>query len=375
MSALRLKPLESLRGLMALWVLVGHILAGAGIWSHHWPMPFRLIGQGQYPVDVFIILSGFVIFNLLSAKSENYWQFLERRAWRLLPVWFFCLFFSIPLRSLSEQALRLTPFDDGNNLQRLAVFISAREHFVFHLISHLTLTHGLFDAILPYSAGTFIAPGWSLSVEWQFYVFAPVLFILFSKKNRKWLFIFIALMIAGVQFTPGWNFSLLTAKLPYFFVGMVSFFVWKGFNDPNIQMENNLPKVLGAWESLFWPMGMGLIILLTWDPALIIWAGIFLAMIGKNFNSSRMEQYFLEKLSSPSLLWLGKISYPLYLIHLPLIYITLYFLVKTHLNKVGYLAVMILVIPLVSILFAALLNRWIEQPAMAFGSRWMKRKN
>ena len=192
MPKMRLQPLESLRGLMALWVMVGHIFAAAGIWSHHWILPFRLIGQAHYAVDVFIILSGFVIFNLLSTKTESYWKFLERRAWRLLPVWFFCLFFSIPLLSLSEQALRLTPFDDGNNLQRLAIFISARDHFVFHLVSHLTLTHGLFDAFIPYSCGTFIGAGWSISLEWQFYLIAPWLFYWFSIKNRKWLFIFIA---------------------------------------------------------------------------------------------------------------------------------------------------------------------------------------
>ncbi len=373
MSLLRLKPLESLRGLMALWVMVAHTLAAAGIWSHHWPMLFQWISQGKYPVDVFIILSGFVIFNLLSVKSETYWQFLERRAWRLFPVWFFCLFFSIPLLSLSEQALRLTPFDDGNNLQRLAIFISAREHFVFHLFSHLTLTHGLFDAFIPYSGETFIGAGWSLSLEWQFYILAPFLFILFTKKNRKLLFIFIALMIAGVQLTPGWNFSLITAKLPYFFVGMVSFFLWKGFTDPKNQFRNKFLEILGSWEPLLWPMGIGIITLLTWNPAIIIWAGILLAIVGENSKSGRIEQYFLQKLSSPLLLWLGKISYPLYLIHLPLIYITLSFLVKTHWNKVGYFTALALIIPVSSILFAALLNRWIEQPAMAFGSRWMKK--
>jgi len=44
-----------------------------------------------------------------------------------------------------------------------------------HLLAHLTLLHGaLPHNILPASEYMFLAPAWSLSLEWQFYLIAPI---------------------------------------------------------------------------------------------------------------------------------------------------------------------------------------------------------
>ena len=48
----KIKALEGLRGVMAWWVVIGHVSLTAG-----WQLP--LIDRNTLPVDVFILLSGF----------------------------------------------------------------------------------------------------------------------------------------------------------------------------------------------------------------------------------------------------------------------------------------------------------------------------
>ena len=69
-SKKRINELESLRGVLALWVVVGHILPSAGILDTAMG-PFKFLAKGELAVDVFIIMSGFFIFYLLDTAQEN----------------------------------------------------------------------------------------------------------------------------------------------------------------------------------------------------------------------------------------------------------------------------------------------------------------
>ena len=89
----RLAPIEGLRAYLALWVVVTHVMffssaafqglnpAGAlrGL--------VRLLESGPLAVQVFMIISGFVITVLLDKRRENYAQFIVRRFFRLYPVY------------------------------------------------------------------------------------------------------------------------------------------------------------------------------------------------------------------------------------------------------------------------------------------------
>ena len=66
----RVHLFESLRGLLAVWVIVHHAVLTSGLDSDRWPFPLSLFGQGGYAVDVFIILSGFVIFFCWTMKRK-----------------------------------------------------------------------------------------------------------------------------------------------------------------------------------------------------------------------------------------------------------------------------------------------------------------
>src|SRR3954471_23741358 len=87
----RVTELEGLRGLLAWWVVAGHLLVVAGIPGAALPLPFRILLRGDIPVDVFIILSGFVIFMLLDKGRDTFPSFITRRFFRLFPTYLCCL--------------------------------------------------------------------------------------------------------------------------------------------------------------------------------------------------------------------------------------------------------------------------------------------
>src|SRR5580698_7425705 len=78
----RVHEFEALRGFLALWVVIGHCFRDTGY------MPkdlghFGLLADPGFAVDVFIALSGFVIFDLVETKHEGYGPFITRRFFRI----------------------------------------------------------------------------------------------------------------------------------------------------------------------------------------------------------------------------------------------------------------------------------------------------
>jgi len=80
---------EGLRGVLAIWVLISHLMWGSGFTPDEvkglWIVPF----SGGVPVSIFIILSGFVIFLLLDSKQTTFFEYIVRRLFRLYPVFLF----------------------------------------------------------------------------------------------------------------------------------------------------------------------------------------------------------------------------------------------------------------------------------------------
>jgi len=120
---------------------------------------------GVYAVDGFIILSGFVIAQLLLTKNEPYGLYIFRRFMRLFPAFIVCL----------AIALLVRPFTFGTAPSELLREASEYRYFWWHLGAHASLIHGLVPiAWLPQSQLAFLPPGWSISLEFQLYLLAPL---------------------------------------------------------------------------------------------------------------------------------------------------------------------------------------------------------
>ena len=155
----RNQTLDVSRGFLSWIVVVVHVVWLAG---YHGIIQGR---AGVYAVDGFIILSGFVITQLLVTKNEPYGIFIFRRFMRLFRPFIVCL----------AIALLVRPFTFGTAPSELIREASENRYFWWHLGAHASLIHGLVPtAWLPQSQLAFLPPGWSISLEFQLYLVAPL---------------------------------------------------------------------------------------------------------------------------------------------------------------------------------------------------------
>src|SRR5437899_3944730 len=82
----RLKLIEGMRAYLAFWVVLCHVLWFSGYTQQLLSGPKRLLVEGRCAVDVFIIISGFVIFFLLDHQQDTWRPFILRRFFRLFPL-------------------------------------------------------------------------------------------------------------------------------------------------------------------------------------------------------------------------------------------------------------------------------------------------
>ena len=168
-QVIRIACFNPLRALLAWTIVLFHILFIAG---------YAVGKSGQYVVDAFIVLSGFVITLLLGQGKENYSLFIARRFLRLFPVYLVCLGAALVVR------FSLPSFGSAQIFG--GVSRSEETFFWPHLLSHLAMLQGAVpELLLPHSSIAFLPPAWSISLEWQFYLVAPLVAWLIA-RHRPW---------------------------------------------------------------------------------------------------------------------------------------------------------------------------------------------
>ena len=185
-----------------------------------------MIRLGHLAVMVFIIIiSGFVITNLVINSNEPCSIYLRRRALRLFPTSLICLAFGILMTYLSYDALfQLWGRESvqGLDLQLQQLSLSG-SNLIWHILAHIFLLQGLIpDNILYYSQMMFLDPAWSLSLEWQFYIVAPI-FIAALRSGRVIVSITVVfLLLLGYYFGNKHVFGHF--GLPSFLPGIAIYF-------------------------------------------------------------------------------------------------------------------------------------------------------
>ena len=185
-----IRSFEGGRGLAALLVALFHLRIGAAYIS-----PIR---NGYLFVDLFFVLSGFLIFTAYSGKLENSHAvrpFLIRRFGRLFPLLVFATLAYVGLQNLIVFAKSQAIAHGYASLFKAPGLLIYQIPTAAEIISTLTLTHslGLFDSlILNYVS-------WSISTEFYAYVlFAALCFLL---KGRARIIAFAIISLAGFLVT------------------------------------------------------------------------------------------------------------------------------------------------------------------------------
>lgn len=347
---------DSLRGLMAFWVVLAHTFMSYNIYL---PRGLSKVFNVAFAVEVFIILSGFVIFFLLDKQKEPYFKFIIRRFCRIFPVYWVLLIISVV--TIEYQLVLWQSFDgEGSYWKgRLETAHDSVAYFTGHLLAHIPLLQGLFPhSVLPNSDFAFIEPAWSLSLEWQFYLVAPAIFIAIGNvKNSKAAGITllgISILISHLYGKGGVGF--LPKEMHFFILGIISFYIWKHYYSEDNKILITI--ILAAVASS----------IVVRSVPLLIWFIFMYLAATTNANAIIIKRILVSK----PMMFLASISYPMYLIHTLAIYLPLHlnFQFSIGLSNSEVIASTIAL----SIIFSYLLHVFVEKPGMVLGKKITHKK-
>lgn len=324
----RLDHLDGLRGVLAWWVVAGHLAYTVG-WSN------SLLLSNALAVDVFIILSGFVIYRLIDLKREPFGPYIVRRACRLFPVYLPVLIVSALMLPLVADAGTVSAVVTERTLVRSFWAEQALANLAPHFAAHLALAQGLVpNDWLPGSAITIVGQAWSVSMEWQFYLIAPL--VVMIVERGKFLLL-AAGCIALMMLAPSIGEGFIGEKVHLFGIGIATYLFLRDRSSTALLAAANLAILAVAFDG-----GSQLIPLAIWFGSLL--------------------PFTRHALTAPGLVWLGDRSYSVYLVHMIPIYLA------AHLAPAAYFTPAVAVAALLgTALIAELTFKFIERPGMALG--------
>lgn len=299
----RILAMEGLRGAAALLVFFVHFDAlfrpyfSPGSWAE--AVCATAGSFGHTGVDLFFVLSGFLIYSIVIEKHPEYRSFIWRRAQRLYPVFLVVLCFYLILSLLFPSASKLP-----QPVSKALVYIAA----------NVLMLPGI-TKIQP-----IITVAWSLSYEWFFYLTLPLLIAAF--RLRKWssgqrvaFFLFLSSLY--------WGLGLLAltrnVRMVLFASGII---LWE-------LVENDVQSRLKPWMEYIVALAMvtdilaiGLAgakrgetgVVLSHVPHFYT-PTLFLTLLPFCLYTMFFNGFLNRLFSWDYLRWMGNISYSYYLIH------------------------------------------------------------
>ncbi|MFZ6045139.1 acyltransferase family protein [Pseudomonas sp. CR3202] len=332
---------NDVQGLRAIAVLAVIIFHANKAW-----LPGGFIG-----VDIFLVISGFLITSIILRQREqgrfSVKDFYLGRFRRIVPAYLVLL---VAVTAVMAALLTPTDFKFFKKSLNAALYFNSNHYFA-----------GFGDYFAPSAHELPLLHTWSLAVEMQFYLILPLLLALVPARLYKWLLPALVLLVTayvGYRLADSGNrqatyFSLL-ARIPEFLVGScLAVLKPGGISSPR------LASVL-AWIGLAAVVGS-----LVWIDesrafpgwiALLPCLGAVLMIASRHGPVSRF-------LSTGPMVWIGGLSYSLYLWHWPVLAAIRYYTGRYELQPVELLAFALLTLSL-----SYLSYRWIERPFRSAGN-------
>ncbi|HHQ2636443.1 TPA: acyltransferase family protein [Pseudomonas aeruginosa] len=188
------QAIQALRGIAAMMVLLMH--ARIAVWwaKDIWHIPF-ISSHGMVGVSLFFCISGFIIAHVVSRTSFEPVNFMVKRVWRIVPIYWIVTTLALVFWYTS----RFWRAD----MDRLG--------FMGVLKGYL---------ILPQSGFPLVNPGWSLEHEVIFYVLAALI-VPFARLPG--LFVALLVLWACGIFYKGWDYHLFSYSQIYFAFGIAAY--------------------------------------------------------------------------------------------------------------------------------------------------------
>ena len=295
----RINGLDELRGLAVIAVMLSHLPPVLGGTSQLATLLWTpALGVG---VDLFFVISGFVIFRQLQAiKARNRLRaiagFWIRRVARIAPM-------AWVVAAITTSGLIVLPpaiLAPGDILS--AAFFVSNVHWA-------SCFSGGTGCGSPAITGHF----WSLATEMQFYILAPLLLLL----PRNWLRLVVLLvLLVGASTTRPWGGGLWVLRIDALMLGV--FLASEGIADRRAEEFLLLPP-LSALEAIFWIVVAAILGRLAsgaGSGAAIVAIALIFAMVVLRAVSPNSS--LSHGVTGLMLRRVGALSFALYLVHLPI---------------------------------------------------------
>lgn len=302
-TARMIPALTGLRGYAALWVVFSHFFYTDALWrafGHRvdWGRADGVIRHEYLAVDFFFMLSGFVLAHV-HAQDFSYGiggrtitRFLLLRLARIYPLHLFALCLMLALQLVDSGG---TPFT-----------------FITHLL--LVASWGVNGNT------SWNLPAWSLSAEWLGYLLFPLI-VFFTTRIRQqgWQLISVAMLFGLFYYLIfclpiNINYSNGTGATIRVLIGVTIGCLLRNMYD-----TTSIPSQ--AWAYLFWiSMPLALSTMTDWSGARLndnVWAVVMMAVI--LLAASRAQGKFMLPFTHQVAVYLGEISYAIYILHYPVL--------------------------------------------------------
>ena len=286
------RPMEGLRGFAVFLVFLVHFASLVKPWISQKSELFFLLNSlhslGNAGVDLFFVLSGYLIYGSLISRRQLFLLFMSRRVERIYPVFsvvFACyvvLSFVLP----AERKIPEFPVDG---------FIYLAQNFF------------LLPGIFPIEP--MITVAWSLSYELFYYLVTPFVILLFQLRERSVVWRSTFFLCFGLAIAVYFGFYGGPVRLVMFISGILLYEA----------MKSSFSFPYGSWIGLIALM-IGLTTMLLplygnkgFALKIVILSGAFFTLCLACFKdpASWLSRFF----AWTPLRWLGNMSYSYYLLH------------------------------------------------------------
>jgi peptidoglycan/LPS O-acetylase OafA/YrhL len=360
----KMPQLDALRGICALMVALHHI-------EFQWPCRMTgLMRHGALFVDFFFVLSGFIIaYNYKRiATGAELGRFMWLRFMRVYPLHVLMLLVFLAYETAQwlvvqrqHLALGSAPFSDNDSAGFLL---------------NLTLLNGVGLRGL-----SFNIPAWSISTEfWTYLLFGSIVLACAGREQlRNWLFAAIALAAFAVlclgnpepSLTYDYRFFLPRCVLGFFLGALL--LSW-------LDLRGKPTRLHGMSATLAQVMSLSVavaIVVAAWPAARELelaapFAFVFVVGAFARFPETPLARFLVRR----PLVWIGRVSYSIYMVHMIVLLAIEAFLrygLRRHTEPLGIAISPAFGLALVPVYLACVLGaaaltyRFVEAPARAFG--------
>lgn len=320
--------LQMLRGVAATLVVLFHLQAGS-VNEGYDPGFLIWFKRGEVGVDVFFVISGFVIFHAMQGRQDRgpEW-FLRQRFWRIVPPYWAVL--ALTLLALAGDAVLRGDWSDWPSTGKI-------------LVSVLLLP--VPDQVM--------AVAWTLTVEGVFYLIFAATFFRWGVRGAVaalvlWSAVVLVLKYAPVSLPRAFGLVVYSGAVEFLFGALIALAFRKGWRAGAVPA-----LVLGA-------VGLGLvvaeIVTFAWGRVWVAGLPSALLVYGMVASGWRMPTW--------ALVW-GESSYLLYLLHLLIFSVVGTLLRMAGVAPYGSLTAL-LGLGAFSIAVSVAATLWIERPYLAW---------